>query len=138
MSLTNIEERALYKQYGENIHFEQWDIVLVDFGENVGNEKNGVRPAVIVSKEVLNRAPGNVIVAPLTKAENKKDDSGQVRLYRSQVFLSGRYFRGLQCHSIVQTEDIRAIDRNRLIKYMDSLSLRKIDEVREAMKFIMG
>lgn len=134
----NMYDQPLYTRYSEYINLQQWDIVMVDFGDNVGSEKNGVRPAVIVSKENINRSSGNVIVAPITKAMNKYDDCGRLRLYSSQVFLSDNFFTGLTYPSIVQYEDIRSISRNRIISNIDYLSELKIYESQKAIKSILA
>ncbi|MGM8216875.1 type II toxin-antitoxin system PemK/MazF family toxin [Bacillaceae bacterium W0354] len=51
--------------------FPRRAIVNVHFGENIGYEKCGTRPAIIVSNDMNNKQNGNVVVVPLTDASNK-------------------------------------------------------------------
>ena len=45
------------------------DVWLIDFGDPVGREQAGIRPAVVVSADLLNDGPaGVVVVVPLTTA----------------------------------------------------------------------
>ncbi|HFI0464390.1 TPA: type II toxin-antitoxin system PemK/MazF family toxin [Streptococcus suis] len=121
-----------------NIEVSQWDVVLVNLGQNVGAEKCGVRPAVVVSKDCINNASGNVVVAPLTKADHRINSRGKLKLYSSQVYLSNEYFLGLSWPSVVQYEDIRSISKSRIIKTMDRLSETKILASEIALKSILG
>lgn len=47
------------------------DIVLVDLRGSEGHEKSGVRPCVVVQKDIWNRASSVTIVAPLTDSKDK-------------------------------------------------------------------
>lgn len=72
----NEEKKALSDIWEENIssfrksRFEKGDVVIVDFGENVGSEYNSEiqvgRPALVVSNGSFNH--GILIVAPMTGA----------------------------------------------------------------------
>ncbi|QQK75196.1 type II toxin-antitoxin system PemK/MazF family toxin [Salicibibacter cibarius] len=57
---------------GSGHFFPRKAIVSVFFGENIGYEKSGLRPSVVVSNDANNKTSGNIAVVPLTKIENKK------------------------------------------------------------------
>lgn len=49
---------------GPGHFFPRSAIVSVFFGENVGFEKSGMRPAVVISVDSNNQTNGNVVVVP--------------------------------------------------------------------------
>lgn len=105
--------------------FPRGAIVLIDFGENIGFEKNGSRPGVVVSLDANNQTNGNVVVVPLTKLPNK---SG--RLLKSQYCLYKNKYT-LDFDSVVQCEDIRVVSKARLgnvICFVDESDMKNIDK----------
>lgn len=107
--------------------FKQGDVVIVDFGQNVGAEKNGVRPAVVMLDNVFSP---NIIVVPITSLNNKMK-SGRYKLNDTQVFISNYYYLHsfLKNSSVAQMEDIRSVSRERVD--------RKIGEVSHEILSIM-
>lgn len=93
---------------------------LVDLGEGVGSEQWGVRPFLIIQNEIGNKYSPTVMGAPLTtKSKNKIPTHVSIE----------EYF--LKEPSIVMLEQIRTIDKVRLIKYMgkaDDVLMIEIDE----------
>ena len=47
------------------------DIVLYDFGTEIGSVQGGIRPAVVVQTDTQNTSSPTTIVAPLTKKLKK-------------------------------------------------------------------
>lgn len=85
-------------------------VCWVDFGQAVGSEAAGRRPAVVVSTDEMNRASaklgrGVLTVVPLTT------NVRQVRQY--EVMVESRV-SGLRHDSKVQTEQVRAVDFRRI------------------------
>ncbi|WP_461199208.1 type II toxin-antitoxin system PemK/MazF family toxin [Enterococcus sp. N249-2] len=100
--------------WNEGLRYKKGDIVIVDFGEGIGDEKQGLRPAVVISNNVMNRTSDNVLVAPLTNIENKVDENHKVKLLPWQSYLSNKHYKGLKKSSVVQLEDIRSISKKRI------------------------
>jgi mRNA interferase MazF len=48
------------------VTFKQGDIIKINFDPTCGHEQAGYRPAVVISKELLNRRTGHLIVCPIT------------------------------------------------------------------------
>jgi mRNA interferase MazF len=48
------------------VNFKQGDIIKIDFDPTRGHEQAGYRPAVVISRELLNRQTGQLIVCPIT------------------------------------------------------------------------
>lgn len=88
-----------------------------------GSEQSGVRPVVIVSRDVINQYSPVIVIVPLTKAANVP------RPYPSNVFVPASQ-GGLSVDSVVLGGQIRAIATSRLLGYRGVLppdTMQKID-----------
>lgn len=99
------------------------DIIIVDLGETQGHEKQGIRPAVVISSELMNENSDNVIVAPMTSASHKQ------RLLPTHVYITSNEYSGLKKDSIVQLEDIRSVSKQRMIKHIGCLTGKELGVV---------
>lgn len=82
------------------------EVWLVDFGEPVGREQAGRRPALILSADALNEGPaGLVIVVPITTA--RRGLSSHVEIEPGDS--------GLADASYAKCEDIKSISDRRLV-----------------------
>ena len=110
------------------------EIVIVDFGKGFLSEKSGVRPAVIVSSNLINHTSDNIIVAPLTKSFNKKTDKGLTKLLATQMYLSEHYYSKLGYSSVVQLEDVRSISKKRIQGRLETLSKQNYNEMNKKLR----
>lgn len=97
------------------------DIYYADLSPIVGCEQGGVRPVLIIQNNVGNRYSPTVIVAAVTSRMEKHP-------LPTHVFISRKY--GLQKNSIIMLEQIRTIDKTRLLEYighLDCNDMRAID-----------
>jgi mRNA interferase MazF len=84
-----------------------WQVWLVDFGNPVGHEEGGVRPAVIIGSATHCRFPiGMAIVVPLTTRDRGLDHHVQIDPTDA----------GLSRPSWARTEDITAVSVQRFIR----------------------
>lgn len=97
------------------------NIVNVNLGEGVGSEQMNVRPCVVISNNVGNRFSPVIVVAPLTSKMTK-------RPMPTHVFLTKEMY-GLHMDSIVLCEQVRTIDKRRVINSM-GLSLNQLDMIK--------
>lgn len=104
------------------------DIYMVDFGEVVGSEQKGVRPALVIQNDVGNVYSPTVIVAAITDG-NKRDLPTHVPIERSN---------GLPKDSVVMFEQIRTVDKRRLIKKKSHLFPKEMDRMEQALKISLG
>lgn len=82
------------------------DVWLVDFGDPVGREQAGRRPAVVVSADALNAgAAGLVIVVPLTTTRRGLPSHIEIEPGDS----------GLDETSYAKCEDVKSISDRRLV-----------------------
>ena len=82
-----------------------WQVWLVDFGQPVGSEQSGVRPAIVVASELHCRFPIEMtIVVPLTTRDRQLPHHVPVSAQDT----------GLRERSWARTEDITAVSTARL------------------------
>lgn|SRR5574344_121185 len=110
--------------------YQKGDMIVVDLGyDSIGNEKNGRRPCVVLSNSVMGHKSNNVIIAPMTNADNKKDSSNHINLLPTHVFMSSKYYRSLDTDSVLQLEDIRSISKQRIVKYIGYVSVKTQSDI---------
>jgi len=85
---------------------------------------NKTRPVVIVSNDVNNKFSSTITVIPIT--------SNTIKIYPFEVFKAGT--ANLPKDSKARTDQIRTIDKSRLIKEIGSLSSEMIINIENAMK----
>lgn len=82
------------------------DIWLVDFGEPVGREQAGRRPALVVSSDLLNEGPaGVVVVVPITTTRRGLPSHVEIEPGES----------GLSDVSYAKCEDVKSISDRRML-----------------------
>ena len=107
----------------------QGDIFYADMGKGVGSEQGGIRPVIILQNNIGNKFSPTIIVAMITSKQNKANIPTHVKI-------SGY---GLQKDSVVLLEQIRTIDKSRLIKkigYMDNIPIT--EQMRNALRISIG
>ena len=95
---------------------KRFDVVLVDFGDNViDSEQGGIRPAIIIQNDVGNLHSTTTIVMPVsTKIKNIKQPTHTLILRGEE--------KGLKEDSIVLGECLRQISKRRIKKYLGKIS----------------
>ena len=86
------------------------DIYYADLNPVVGSEQGGTRPVLIISNNIGNQYSPTVIVAAITSRTHSK-----VKLPMHTKVIE---FNGLDKESVILLEQIRTLDKKRLIKYM--------------------
>ncbi|MEG2908690.1 MAG: type II toxin-antitoxin system PemK/MazF family toxin [Erysipelotrichaceae bacterium] len=98
-------------------------IYYADLDPSLGSEQGGVRPVLVIQNDIGNRHSPTLIVAALTGQIYTKHSLPTHLLISSSV--------GLKIDSIVLLEQIRTIDRMRLLGYvgkLDESAMRIVDE----------
>ena len=92
----------------KSVTIKRGDVVLVNLDPTIGREIQRTRPCVIVSPDELNGYLQTFIVAPMTTGEH------------SYPFRIGCRFQGK--NGFVVADQIRTIDRNRVVRTLGQLS----------------
>ena len=106
-------------------------IYLVRFDPTVGHEIRKTRPALVIQNDVGNRFSQVTIVAAITSKVS-------TILYPVEVPLSPNKQNGLTAPSAIHLDQIRSIDRQRLIKLLGRIDSQTLTRVDEAMKISLG
>jgi mRNA interferase MazF len=103
------------------------DVILVDLDPAKGAEKKKTRPCLIIQNDTGNKFSPLTIIAVITS--QKEID----KKYPTDVWVE-KGEGGLDVPSIIQCDQIRTIDKNRIIKKFDSFNASIMEEVNEALK----
>ena len=102
------------------MEISQYQIALVNLDPTIGSEIKKTRPCLVISPNEMNQYLGTVVIAPMTTQSRKYPT-------RIEVKLEGRI-------GWVAIDQIRTIDRRRIIKNLGSLSVPEIKEVKSVLK----
>ena len=97
-------------------------IYLADLNPVMGSEQGGVRPVVVIQNNSGNKYSPTVIVAAITSRE-KRPIPTHARLFANE----------LPRNSYALLEQIRTIDKSRLISYIGKVSNKEIEAINEAL-----
>ena len=112
------------------VDIERGDVVLCDLNPVIGTEQAGIRPAVIIQIDRANAVSPHTVMAPFTtKIRNV--------VLPSQVLISAGN-GGLKLDSVLLCEQIRVIDKRRIIKVMGHLDNLYMEKIDKALSIILG
>ena len=100
------------------------DIFLVNFDPTLGHEIKKTRPALVIQNDVGNRYSPLTIVAAITSSLSPVP-------FPVEVVVAASRTNGLTVASAIRLDQIRTIDRQRLLKRLgvaDPATMRKVDE----------
>ena len=106
------------------------DIYYADLSPVVGSEQGGVRPVLIVQNDVGNRHSPTVIAAAITSQRDKTHLPTHIEVQADKC--------GLAKDSIVLLEQIRTIDKRRLLEKMGKLDEGVMNRVDSALAVSFG
>ena len=98
----------------------QYQIVLVNLDPTVGSEIKKTRPCVIVSPNEMNKFLNTIVVAPMTSTS---------KAYPTRIAVNHNQQNGW-----VVIDQIKTIDRQRIIKILGELSEKEILKVKKIIK----
>lgn len=112
------------------VEIKRGDIFLVNLEPIKGSEQRGIRPCLIIQNDKGNKYSPLTIIAPLTSKEFTKE-------FPTNVFLSKKDSK-LDKDSTILLNQIKTIDKSRIIKKVSSLSLFLMNQVDMAIKISLG
>jgi len=97
--------------------FEQYSVILVNLDPTVGSEIKKTRPCVIISPNEMNFNINTLIIAPMTsKSKN----------YPTRIKIDD--------NSYIVLDQIRTIDKKRVIKKLGKLEKNSIFKIKQILK----
>lgn len=106
------------------------DVWLANLDPVVGSETGKTRPVLIIQNDVANEYSPVVIVATLTTAVGAKEYPTEVRVRSPEG--------GLRKDSVILLNQIRTLDKRRLIERWGRLEPETMRRVDEAIKISLG
>ncbi|MCB2196485.1 MAG: type II toxin-antitoxin system PemK/MazF family toxin [Bacteroidetes bacterium] len=104
------------------MEINQYEIVLVNLDPTIGSEIKKTRPCVIISPNEMNWHLNTVVIAPMTSTSKK---------YPTRVSVKHDHKTGW-----IVLDQIRTIDKQRIIKSLDTLNEKEIQKVKMILKEI--
>ena len=102
------------------MELKQYAIILVNLDPTIGSEIKKTRPCVIISPNEMNKYLNTIVVAPMTT---------NMRKYPTRVPV---LFNGKK--GMITIDQIRTIDKARIIKIFDKLSSSEVKKCKEIIK----
>lgn len=104
------------------------EVWLVDFGDPIGREQSGRRPAVIVSSDLLNDSRAGVVLGvPTTTTYRGLPSHVEINSGSS----------GLEEISYAKCEDVKSISEQRLIGRLGAVSDEAMFQIARALRFLL-
>ena len=108
------------------MEIKRGDIILVNLEPVKGSEQGGIRPCLIIQNNDGNKYSPLTIIAPLTSKIFNKE-------FPTNVFIP-REYSCLERDSNILLNQIKTIDKKRIIKKLGSLDLHLMKKVDLAIK----
>jgi mRNA interferase MazF len=101
------------------MEIKQYEILLVNLDPTVGGEIKKTRPCVVISPNEMNKYLKTIVIAPITSSSKP---------YPTRIELNQKKINGW-----IVLDQIRTIDKSRIIKKIIDLSKLEIDRLKEIM-----
>ncbi len=106
--------------------YRRGEVYLADLNPYRGSEQGGTRPVLLLQNNVGNIYCPTLIIAPITSRQDKKP--------RQPTHCNLGRTSGLPEQSMVMLEQIRTIDKSRVIRFMGKLDAEKMREIDTALE----
>ena len=118
-----IDHHALYIKLKRKMiksDIKKGDIYYASLNPVVGSEQKGERPVVVIQNNLGNKYSPTVIIAPLTKIIKKEKLPTHILIHSNEF---------LRYDSLILLEQLRTIDKSRLIAYKGKLTQTIIADI---------
>lgn len=102
------------------MEIRQYDLVLVNLDPTIGSEIKKTRPYVVISPNEINKYLQTIVIAPLTSSSKP---------YPTRVEIKQAKTKGW-----IVLDQIRTVDRTRIIKKLGNLTTTEIADVKAVIK----
>lgn len=109
--------------------FKRGEIYYADLSPVVGSEQGGIRPVLVVQNDIGNKYSPTIIVCAITSQLEKAKLPTHIEL--------GRQY-GLSKNSVCLLEQIRTLDKRRLLDKIGEIDDYKMIEVNRAIQISLG
>ena len=102
------------------MELKQYTIILVTLDPTIGSEIKKTRPCLIISPNEMNKYLQTIVVAPITSSSKP---------YPTRVAIHSQKAKGW-----VVLDQIRSIDKQRVVKTFNSISDKEINQIKALIK----
>ena len=102
------------------MELKQYRIVLVNLDPTIGGEMKKTRPCVIISPDEMNKYLQTIVIAPMTSSSKHYPTRVEVRNNKTKGW--------------IVIDQIRTIDRSRVVKLLDFLTEKEIYNVKSTIQ----
>ena len=102
------------------MELKQYQIVLVNLDPTTGSEMKKMRPCVIISPNEMNRYLQTIVIAPMTSSSKP---------YPTRIAIRHKITKGW-----IVLDQIRTVDRQRIVKILDNLADKEILLVKKILQ----
>ena len=102
------------------MEINQYHIFLVNLDPTIGSEIKKTRPCVVISPNEMNKYLNTVVIAPMTTSSKNYPTRVKIKHVRKTGW--------------IVIDQIRTIDKKRIIKLLGNLSKKEIEEVKGVIK----
>ena len=110
--------------------YKRGDVYWVNLNPFFGSEQGGTRPVLVLQNDAGNYYSPTLIVAPMSSHADKRTD-----LPTHVVF---DHVRGLEGPSLIMLEQLKTIDKKRVVRYAGKLTKEQMEEVETALTGALG
>ena len=103
---------------------EQYSICLINLDPTIGHEMKKIRPCVVISPDEMNLNISTIIIAPMTTKSH---------IYPTRIPLTLQGKKGW-----IVLDQIRTVDKHRIIKKLGKLTPNKIIEVKKILNEMLA
>lgn len=102
------------------MEIKQYEIVLVNLDPTIGSEMKKTRPCIVISPNEMNKYLQTIVIAPLTSSSKS---------YPTRIEIKQEKTKGW-----IVLDQIRSIDRMRVVKKLGTLTEREIEKIKFVIK----
>jgi len=102
------------------MEIKQYEIILVNLDPTIGSEIKKTRPCVVISPDEMNKHLRTVVIAPMTTASKNYPTRVEIKHDKK--------------HGWIVLDQVRTIDKQRIVKNLGRLSKPEIKEVKSILK----
>lgn len=106
------------------------DMFYADLSPVIGSEQGGIRPVLIIQNDVGNKYSPTVIAAAITSQTNKNKLPTHININSKEY--------GLMRDSVILAEQIRTIDKSRLMEKIGQIDENTMNQVNNALGVSFG
>ena|SRR3989344_1423833 len=108
------------------VEVKRGEIFLVNLNSTIGSEQGKIRPVLIIQNNVSNKYSPTTIIAPITSKLYSKEYPTNVEISKEES--------NLEKDSTILLNQIRTVDKSRVIKKLSGLPIEVMQKVNKAIK----